>query len=170
MISNTPLASANSSTPKVRIVARLKVPSGYGLTAVFNGFGSAAWPTGGEIDYVEIQSDDTREYGTDYQYGTQADVNLVSGGFLFNPTTADLSLCYHVYMMEWTQNSLNSYLDGKLVETKTAGGHVPDLFGKSHSLSFSLPVGGGNYGSSLNTANIKTGTLYVDYVKVFTSN
>jgi hypothetical protein len=71
--------------------------------------------------------------------------------------------------MEWSQNALTSYLDGHLVEAKTSGGHVADLFGKSHHLSLSLPVGGGYY-SALNTANIQGGTMYVDYIKVFTSS
>jgi beta-glucanase (GH16 family) len=159
--------SANSVTPKVRIVARIKAASGYGLTSFFYGFGGN-WPTNGEIDYFETQGDNTKVYATDYDYGTQVDINDVSGGLLYNPTTEDLSACYHVYTMEWTQNSLNSYLDGKLVETKTAGGYIPDLFGKSHYLSLSLPIGGIYY-NVLNAANIQTGTMYVDYVKVFTS-
>ncbi len=71
--------------------------------------------------------------------------------------------------MEWTQNALNSYLDGKLVESKTAGGHVANLFGTSQTISLSLPIGGEFY-NVLNTANIQDGTMYVDYVKVFTSN
>ncbi len=160
--------SANVSTPKVRIVARIKVASGYGLTSLFYGFGGN-WPTNGEIDYMGVQGNDTKVYSTTYDYGTVVNRNIVSGALLYNPTTEDLSACYHVYTMEWTQNSLNSYLDGKLVEAKTTGGHVNDLFGKSHSLALSLPIGGLYY-SSLNTANVQGGTLYVDYVKVFTSN
>ena len=71
--------------------------------------------------------------------------------------------------MEWTKNSLNSYLDGKLVEVKTAGGYIGNLFGTSQIMSLTLPVGGWFYGK-LNTADIQPGTMYVDYVKVFTSN
>ena len=161
--------SANSTTPKVRIVARIKVAAGYGLTSFFWSYGAGAWPTQGEIDNVEVQGDNTKVYATDYAYGPTANVNTVSGGLEYNPTTEDLSSCYHVYTMEWTQNSLNSYLDGKLVESKTAGGHVPNLFGKSQFISLSLPIGGEFY-NVLNTANIQGGTMYVDYVKVFTSN
>ncbi|HZX58109.1 MAG TPA: glycoside hydrolase family 16 protein [Mucilaginibacter sp.] len=160
--------SANVNTPKVRIVARIKVASGYGLTSLFYGFGGN-WPTNGEIDYMGVQGNDTKEYATTYDFGTQVNKNEVSGALLYNPTTEDLSACYHIYTMEWTQSALNSYLDGKLVEAKTAGGHVGDLFGKSHTLALSLPIGGLYY-SSLNTANVQGGTLYVDYVKVFTSN
>jgi beta-glucanase (GH16 family) len=161
--------SANPTTPKVRIVARIKVASGYGLTSFFWSFGAGAWPTQGEIDNIEVQGDNTKVYATDYSYGPTANVNTVSGGLEYNPTTEDLSACYHVYTMEWTQNALNSYLDGKLVESKTAGGHVPNLFGTSQTLSLSLPIGGEFY-NVLNTANIQGGTMYVDYVKVFTSN
>jgi beta-glucanase (GH16 family) len=160
--------SANSNTPKVRIVARIKVASGYGLTSLFYGFGGN-WPTNGEIDYLETQGNNTAVYATAYDYGAKVNVNNVSGGLLYNPTTEDLSACYHVYTMEWTQNSLNSYLDGKLVEAKTGGGCIGDLFGKSHFIALSLPIGGVYY-STLNAANVQGGTLYVDYVKVFTSN
>jgi beta-glucanase (GH16 family) len=158
--------AANSTTPTIRIVARIKVASGYGLSSLFWSYGDGAWPTGGEIDYMEVQGNNTKTYATDYDYGSTADANAVSGGLLYNPTTEDLSACYHVYTMEWTQNSLNSYLDGKLVETKTAGGFIPSLFNKPQYLSFSLPIGGLYY-SNINTANIQGGTMYVDYVKVF---
>jgi beta-glucanase (GH16 family) len=160
--------SANTSTPKVRIVARIKVAKGYGLSSLFYSFGPN-WPTNGEIDYMGVQGYTTKMYSTNYEYGNIINNNLVSGARLNNPTTEDLSACYHVYMMEWTQNSLNSYLDGQLIEAKTTGGHISDLFGKSHILSLGLPVGGLFY-TTLTEANIQEGTLYVDYVKVFTSN
>lgn len=159
----------SASASKMRIVARLKMASGYGLTSLFYSYGNAVWPTAGEIDFAETQGDNTKSYATDYAYGTSPDVNLVSGGVLYNPVTEDLSACYHVYVMEWTKNSLNSYLDGQLVESKTAGNYVPSLFGHPQYLSLSVPVGGLYY-NNLNTANISGGTLYVDYVKVYTSN
>ena len=159
----------SASTPKMRIVARLKMASGYGLTSLFYGYGNGQWPTAGEIDFAETQGDNVKSYATDYSYGTKPDVNLVSGSILYNPVTEDLSACYHVYTMEWTKNSLTSYLDGHLVETKTGGGYVSSLFGNPQFLSFSLPIGGLYY-NNLNTANISGGTMYVDYVKVYTSN
>jgi len=160
---------ANSTTPKVRIIARIKVASGYGLTSYFWTYGSGAWPTQGEIDNVEVQGDNTKVYATDYSYGPLVNQNNVSGGVEYNPTTEDLSACYHVYTMEWTQSALNSYLDGKLVEAKTKGGQIGNLFGKSQQISLSLPIGGEFY-NALKIANVQVGTMYVDYVKVFTSN
>ena len=161
--------SANSSTPRVRLVARIKVATGYGVTSLFWTYGTGVWPTTGEIDCVEAQGNTTNMYSTDYKYGTTAGKSLVTGSLLYNPVTVDLSACYHVYTMEWTQNSLNSYLDGNLVEVKTTDNHVSNLFGTSQILSLTVPVGGWFYGN-LNPASIQSGTMYVDYVKVFTSN
>ena len=168
MVSKSSFAASNT-TPRIRIVARVKVASGYGLSSLFYSYGNGAWPTAGEIDFLEAQGDNTKVYATDYSFGPHPGQNVVSGGILYNPTTEDLSACYHVYTMEWTENSLNSYLDGKLVESKTKGGYVSSLFGKPQYLSLSVPVGGLYY-SNINTANIQGGTMYIDYVKVFTSN
>jgi len=163
--------SANSTTPKVRLVARIKVARGYGLTSLFWAYGSGAWPTTGEIDCAEVQGNTTKTYSTDYKFGTTAGKSSATGTLLYNPTTADLASCYHVYTMEWTQNSLNSYLDGNLVEMKTAGGYISNLFGTAQNVSLGAPVGGWFYDSTLKSSDIQCGgIMYVDYVKVFTSN
>lgn len=160
--------SANATTPKVMIVARIKIASGYGLTSIFNSYGQN-WPTNGQINYMQVAGDDVKEYATNYFWGSQAGNNQVQNAFFFNPVNADLSQCWHVFMTEWTQNSLVYYLDGQAVETKTAGGDVPKLFGTTQNLALSLPIGGLYY-VNLNKSNIQNGTMYVDYVKVFTSN
>ena len=163
--------SANNTTPKVRLVARIKVARGYGLTSLFWTYGNGAWPTTGEIDCAEVQGNTTKTYSTDYKFGTTPGNSLTSGTLLYNPTTDDLSNCYHVYTMEWTKNSLTSYLDGTLVEVKTAGNYIGNLFGTSQSISLTVPVGGWFYDSTLKPADIQCGgIMYVDYVKVFTSN
>jgi len=158
--------SANSTTPKVRIVARVKMASGYGMTSIFNSFGTD-WPTNGQINYFQVTGNDTREYATNYFYGTQANQNIVTNGMQYNPVNSDLASCYHVFMTEWTQNSIKYYIDGTLVETKS-GGSIPSLFGKQQALGLSVPVGGSFYLNFV-PANIQVGTMYVSYVKVFTS-
>lgn len=159
--------SASAATPKVRIIARIKAANGYGMASVFWSFGYN-FPTNGEIDFCEVKGNSTNLYTTDYFYGTTTDVNLVTNSIYFNPTDGDLSASFHVYEMEWSQNTLKSYLDGNLVETKNTGLHVPDLFGKEEYVSLNLAVGG-KYYTDFNLANVKAGTMYVDYVKVFTS-
>lgn len=160
--------SANATTPKVRIVARVKLASGYGLTNLFYSYG-LNWPTNGQINFFQVEGNDMKRYETNYFFGTQAGQNLVNNSMLYNPVDQDLSSSFHVFMTEWTQTSINYYIDGQLVEQKTAGGYVPSLFGKAENIALSLPIGGLYYDSSFSAANVQTGTMYVDYVKVFTS-
>lgn len=160
--------AASPSTPKIRIVARLKTAAGIGLTSVFYSFGAGNWPVNGEIDYMENKGDDPKTYAVDYFWGSAAGKNVVTDGLMFNPTTEDLSACYHVYMMEWTQNTLSTYIDGNLVETSNSSS-ISNLFGKNHNLAFAVPIGGLYY-TNLNTSSVQGGTMSVDYVKVFTSN
>ena len=166
IVCKTPV-SLSAATPKLRIVARIKTAAGYGLTSVFWSFGGN-WPTNGEIDYVGAIGNDTKTYATNYFYGTAINKNQVTNGELFNPTDGDLSTGFHVYEMEWSKDALTSYLDGKLVETKT-GSYIADLFGKTEYISLNLAIGGLYY-SNFDATKVQTGSMYVDYVKVFASN
>ncbi|HET7897640.1 MAG TPA: glycoside hydrolase family 16 protein, partial [Flavisolibacter sp.] len=115
--------SANSTTPKVRMVARIKLPTGYGMWPAFWSYGDP-WPTQGEIDFLEARGQEPTKYQTNYFYGKTANRNLVRGQEGFITADADLTACYHVYEMVWEQNTLTSYLDGKVVEVKS-GGYIP---------------------------------------------
>lgn len=158
--------SASTSNPKVRIVARIKLPGGYGLWPAYWSYGDP-WPTQGEIDYLESRSQEPTKYQTNYFYGRTANRNLVTNQVGYILTDGDLTTCYHVYEMLWSQNSLDSYFDGVLVESKT-GSYVPNLFGKTERVTLNLAVGG-DFFTNLDTTKIVPGTMYVDYVKVFTS-
>lgn len=160
--------SASPSTPKVRMVARIKWPNGYGLWPAFWSYGDP-WPTQGEIDILEARGQEPTKYQTNYFYGTQAGRNQVRNATGYITADADLTACYHVYEMVWEQNSLTSYLDGKVIEVKTSGGYIDDLFGKTERIVLNLAVGGAFF-NSLDPSQIQEGTMYVDYVKVFTSN
>lgn len=159
--------SASTATPKVRIVARIKLASGYGMWPAFWSYGDP-WPTHGEIDIIEARGQEPFKYQTNYFYGRAANRNLVKNQVGFITSNVNLTTCYHVYEMIWSQNSLTSLLDGNVIETKT-GGYIPNLFGKTERIVLNLAVGG-NFFSNLNPAQITTGSMYVDFVKVFTSN
>jgi hypothetical protein len=47
--------SASTATPKVRMIARLKLPTGYGMWPAFWSYGDP-WPTQGEIDIMEARA------------------------------------------------------------------------------------------------------------------
>lgn len=159
--------SASAATPKVRIVARIKLPAGKGMWSAFWSYGDP-WPTQGEIDYLEARGDDPFKYETNYFYGRARNRNLVQNQVGFITSDVSLSDCYHVYEMIWSQNSLTSLLDGNVVEIKS-GGYIPNLFGKTERVVLNLAVGG-NFFSNLDPAQIVTGTMSVDYVKIFTGN
>jgi hypothetical protein len=77
----------------------------------------------------------------------------------------------YVYELIWAKNTLSFLFDGKVIETK-AGEYVPKIFGKTHRLILNLSVGGNMFSGSFfkfDASKIKTGVMYVDWVKVFTS-
>jgi len=158
--------SASSASPSVRMIARIKLPSGYGMWPAFWSYGDP-WPTQGEIDILEARGQEDFKYQTNYFYGRTANRNLVRGAEGFVTVDTSLQSCYHVYEMIWSQNDLKFYFDGILVKTNS-GGYVPSLFGKTERITLNLAVGG-LFFSNFNPALIQTGTMYVDWVKVFTT-
>jgi beta-glucanase (GH16 family) len=166
-IESRTLVSANPATPRVRMAARIRLPQGYGMWPAFWSYGDP-WPTQGEIDILEARGQEPYQYQTNYFYGRTQGRNLVRNGEGVYTADEDLQAGYHVYEMIWAQNTLTAYLDGKPVETKS-GGYIPNLFGKKEKLSLNLAVGG-NFFGTLDPARITPGTMYVDWVKVFTAN
>ena len=165
-IESTTNFSASVSTPVVRMMARIKLPAGYGMWPAFWSYGDP-WPTQGEIDILEARGQEDMKYQTNYFYGRTANRNLVRGAEGLVTTDVSLQTCYHVYEMVWSQNDLNFYFDGVLVKTNS-GSYVPSLFGRTERITLNLAVGG-LFFSNLNPALIQTGNMYVDWVKVFTS-
>jgi len=161
------LYSANSTNPKIRMVARIKLPAGYGMWPAFWSYGDP-WPTQGEIDIVEAKGQEPSTYYTNYFYGTSPNTNLVSGATTTVNSSVSLQSCFHTYEMVWEATKLSFYLDGRLVDTKT-GTYVNALFGKSEKVVLNLAVGG-NFFTSLITRNIVPGTMEIDWVKVYRGN
>ena len=158
--------SSSSAVPKVRLSARIKLPAGYGMWPAFWSYGDP-WPTQGEIDVLEARGQEDFKYQTNYFYGRTANRNLVRSAEGYVTTGTSLQSCYHVYELVWSQNALQFYFDGVLVKTNT-GGYVTSLFGKTEKIVLNLAVGG-NFFSNLNPSLIVPGTMYVDWVKVYTS-
>ncbi|HEX5654105.1 MAG TPA: glycoside hydrolase family 16 protein [Chitinophagaceae bacterium] len=163
--SNT-LFSASTATPKIRMMARIKLPTGYGMWPAFWSYGDP-WPTHGEIDIMEARGHEPFNYQTAYWYGRRSGINIASNteGFVVSETS--LTDCWHVYEVIWTKNSLTYLLDGQVVVTRS-GGYIPNFYRKSQRVTLNLAVGGAFFGNP-DPASIQTGTMQVDWVKVFAS-
>jgi len=158
--------SASNGTPKVRLSARLKLPSGYGMWPAFWSYGDP-WPTQGEIDVMEARGQEPFEYHTAYWFGRRPGKNLVSNSATVISSSVSLTACWHVYEVIWTRNTLTFLYDGQVVDTKS-GDYIPGMYGKKQRITLNLAVGGlffGNY----DPAAIQPGTFQVDWVKAFTS-
>ena len=158
--------SASAATPKVRMIARLKLAPGYGNWPAFWSYGDS-WPKNGEIDCMEARGQEPFKYQTNYFYGRAANRNLVKNQVGFITSNVNLQTCWHVYEVIWSQNSLTFMLDGQVVITNT-GSYVPNLFGKTEHITLNLAVGG-DFFSNFDPSLIQPGTYSVDWVKVFTS-
>ena len=159
--------SAGNTTPKVRMIARVKLPTGYGMWPAFWSYGDP-WPTQGEIDILEARGNEPFKYQTAYWYGRRSGVNTTSNTEGYVTSAVSLADCWHVYEVIWQKNSLTFLLDGLVVATNT-GGNIPNFYRKSERIVLNLAVGGGFFGNPA-PATIQTGTMYIDWVKVFTSN
>jgi beta-glucanase (GH16 family) len=160
--------SASATTPKVRMMARVKLPAGYALWPAFWSYGDP-WPTQGEIDMVEFRGSDTKKYQTNYFYGTAAGSNLVTDGEKVITADKDLTECYHIFEMIWESNKLTSILDGTIVEVKTSGNYISQMYGKQQRITLNLAVGGAFFGD-IDPSQVEGGEMEVDWVRVFTSN
>src|SRR5205814_3556239 len=57
--------SSSAPTPKVRMIARIKLPAGYGMWPAYWSYGDP-WPTQGEIDFLESRGQEPTKYQTNY--------------------------------------------------------------------------------------------------------
>lgn len=165
-IESTGAYSASDSTPRVRVMARIKLPSGYGMWPAFWSYGDP-WPTEGEIDILEARGEDPLRYSTNYFFGRAVNENLVRDAVRVVESRSDLQDCWHVYEVIWARHSLTFLLDGRVVDVKR-GGYVRSLFGRRQRVALNLAVGG-NFFTALDTSRIQTGTMQVDWVKVYSA-
>ena len=129
-----------------RMEASIKMPAGQGMWPAFwmlpteNKYGG--WPNSGEIDIVELIGQDTSTiYGT-IHYGPPW--NFSNGMYTLPEGT--FSDTTHVYAIEWTESSIEWYVDDVLYSSKTADSlRRPEqwkVFQERFYLILNLAVGG----------------------------
>ena len=161
-----------------RMEAKIKVPSGKGFLPAFwmmptktGIYGS--WPRCGEIDIMEVVSNDpTRDYGS-IHYGIPhgQKQGSVSNG-------SDYSKEYHVFAVEWEPGLIRWYVDGEpFYETSDwfsasiEGGKEADYpapFDQQFHIILNVAVGGDWPGDPDPDMEFDDSTcMYVDYVRVY---
>ena len=155
----------------IRISAGIKLAPGYGMWPAFWTYGEP-WPTHGEIDILEATGDG-QSYTTDYFYGKKPGKVQTNDDLTVKTivSTTNLTKDAHLYEVEWTQNSLTYYLDGKVVDRKLStdpgGEYIPSFYNQLQHVALNLAVGGNMFGPDFDPSRIETGSMYVDWVRVY---
>jgi beta-glucanase (GH16 family) len=161
-----------------RIEFRAKLPFGVGfwpaLWMLGNNFPTVNWPACGEIDIVENKgSNPGQEQGT-IHYSSASNQHLSSTGF-YNFPAGNGATNFHKYLLSWSTNSIQWYVDGQLYETQTSWssstGPYPAPFNQPFFLIMNLAVGGQYLGNpntnSINTNAVWPGDMQIDYVRAY---
>ena len=153
-----------------RLDIKAKLPAGRGLwPAVWmlpTNWAYGGWPHSGEIDIMEmIGKEPSKNYGT-LHFGpgpgsTQLGKNIGLPTGIFNDA-------FHVFSLEWSENEIKWFLDGKLFSSfsKNDFGKINYPFNEDFFLIINLAVGG-NWPGNPDINMYKNQFLVVDYVRVF---
>ncbi len=150
---------------------RAKFPQGAGfwpaLWMLGTNINSAGWPACGEIDVMENNgSSPTNVQGSIHSGSDATKVYTLPGSSVTN---------FHSYLLEWTPNAINWFVDGLLYESQTnwssSLGAYPEPFDRPFFLIMNLAIGGNYLGNpSTNTINAGSAfpaTMQVDYVRIY---
>jgi beta-glucanase (GH16 family) len=154
-----------------RFEFRVKLPHGLGFWPALWFLGtnitSVGWPGCGEIDLMENMGSNLATVQGSLHSGSDATaIYNLPGGVVTD---------FHTYMLEWTTNCLNWYVDGILYETQTSWsssiGPYPAPFDRPFFILMNLAIGGNYLGNpSMGTINANTtfpGEIQVDYVRIY---
>ena len=147
-----------------KVEARIKLPAGQGTWPAFWMMGedrpSVGWPRCGEIDIMEHINSELKAYGTAHW---DKNGHVQSGGSTYADETK-----WHVYAIEWNQDSIRWLLDGKRylgVGIKN-GENDTQEFHEPFYLLLNLAIGG-NWPKNPDATTVFPDTMYVDYVRVY---
>lgn len=150
------------------VEARLAIPSGDGMWPAFWALGqdinSVGWPKCGEIDIMEAINDENKVYGTTH-WDNNGHVNYGNSSSTFDITK------YHVYTLDWDDQYIRMYVDGKKYNEIYIGGNSgsTDELHKSMFLLLNVAVGGEWPGYNIDNGQFPQ-TMKVDYIRVYQDN
>lgn len=158
-----------------RFEARMRMPKGRGAWPAFWMLRpNTQWPQTGEIDIMEYRGDRSNVIDGTLHYGYSYPNNQHDGDS-YNDGT-DFSEDFHVYAVEWDENSISWYLDDNLfkVETKDPNtlnpqsGTDPWPWDTDFYILINMAIGGWYTGTTnINDVNLSKATFEIDYVRAY---
>lgn len=165
-----------------RVEWRAQLPSGTGfwpaLWMLPQNSPYGGWPNSGEIDVMENNGAVSNQEGGTIHFGGAGGNDVYFGQTYTFPGT-DSVTNFHVYLLEWSTNAINWYVDGHLYESQTNWwsnmGTTTNTY--AYPAPFNVPFYilmnvaiGGNYLGNPSTNEINPslpGQMLVDYVRVY---
>ncbi|MBP8081728.1 MAG: glycoside hydrolase family 16 protein [Spirochaetes bacterium] len=140
-----------------RFESKIKVPSTKGvLSAFWMTPADGTWPP--EIDITEILGHDPLTAYFTNHYGTQSSHKMNNGKF---NSAVDLSKDFHIYSVEWDNDSIRWFIDGVLYFSSVKG--VPS---KPFIMRLSLPVGP-DWEGNPDQSSVFPQRMEIDWVRVY---
>jgi beta-glucanase (GH16 family) len=163
-----------------RIEARMKLQAGDGFWPAFwmlgSDIGSVGWPQSGEQDIIEwVQSygastTSSTVHGPGYSGG-----NGIGSRYTFPNGGRIDDGSYHTYGVVWSPNQMQFYRDNptKPFFTVTPS-NIPSgdqwVFNNPFFILLNFAIGGGGFPGNTDSTTPSTGTMLVDYVRVYQSS
>ena len=160
------------------IEARIKLPFGHGVWPAFWMLGediaTVSWPTCGEVDIMEnfgtFNNNASINNGTAHGPGYSGGNGLSAASTL--PFGETVYNDYHIYAIEWSQNSIQWFLDGvqyHTVTTATIPAGTQWVYNAPFFILLNLAIGGPStfLGTPDPNAPFPNQDLVVDYVRVY---
>ncbi len=151
-----------------KIEARIALPSGQGLWPAFwmlgSDISSVGWPACGEIDVMEHINNEPDVHGTIHWQDNNGNYANYGGHTAVNINN------YHVYSIEWNENTIKWFVDGNQYhEVNISNGiNGTSEFQNEYFLLLNLAVGGNWPGFSIDDSKMPA-RMAVDYVRVYKS-
>lgn len=154
-----------------KIEVRAKLPAGRGTWPAIwmlpTDWKYGGWPASGEIDIMEhVGYDQGVVHGTVHTKAYHHSINTQKGASI---RINDATSAFHVYTVEWTQNYVKAFVDGKEYFTfnNEGSGFAAWPFDQRFHLLLNIAVGGSWGGSKGIDDTIFPQKMDIDYVRVY---